>query len=141
MGRPSLVPNQGKSWETTCAVALKYNYLYMHNKSPTKLARKITLYKNRITPAHEVSLCSELDHFHVLWRVLSLNKSALSLYAINSVCSVQFFVHDHQEPGYLCPPVTDVQKMHCTLPPKFAIAPALSSEPHFLPLLELSSSG
>ena len=22
------------------------------------------------------------------------------------MCSFQFFVHDHQEPGYLCPPVT-----------------------------------
>ena len=25
---------------------------------------------------------------------------------INSLCLVEFFVCDHQEPGYLCPPVT-----------------------------------
>ena len=76
------------------------------NKSPPKLARKDPPYKNRIPPAHEVNLCLELAHSHVLWSVLSLNKSALSPYAVNSVCSVQFFVHNHQEPGYLCPPLT-----------------------------------
>ena len=112
----------------------------MCSKSPPKLPRKYLPCKNRIPPVPEVNLCSEVACPHVLWSVPSLDKSAVLLSAINSVCSVQFFVHDHQEPGYLCPPVTDVQKMHCTLPPKLAIAPALSSEPHFLPLLELSSS-
>ena len=82
----------------------------MRNKTLPKLARKDPSYKNRIPPAPEVSLCLELAHSHVLWNVLSLNKSALCLYAINSVCSVQLFVRDHQEPGYLCPPVTVVIK-------------------------------
>ena len=76
------------------------------NKSPPKPARKDPPYKNRIPPAHEVNLCLELAHSHVLWSVLLLNKSAFSLSAINSVCPVQFFVRDHQEPGNLCPPVT-----------------------------------
>ena len=76
------------------------------NKTPPKLARKYPLYKNRIPPVLEVNLCPELAYSHVLWSVLSLNKSALSLSDINSVCLVQFFVHDHQEPCYLCPPVT-----------------------------------
>ena len=98
--------NQGKSWETTCTVALKYNYLYACNKSLPKLTRKDLPYKNRIPPAHEDNLCSKLARSHVLWSVLSRNKSALSLSAINSVCSVQFFVLNHQEPGYLCPPMT-----------------------------------
>ena len=75
MWPPSPAANQGKSWETTCAVALKYNYLYMRNKSPSKLARKDLPYKNRIPPAHEVNLCSELACSHILWSVLSLNKS------------------------------------------------------------------
>ena len=78
----------------------------MRNKSLTKLARKDLPYKSIIPPAHEVNLCLELACSHVLWGVLPLNKSALSLSAINSVCLVQFFVCDHQEPGYLCPPVT-----------------------------------
>ena len=84
----------------------EYNYLYMHNKILPKLSRKYLPYKNRIPPAPEVNLCSELTCSHFLWSVLSLNKSALSLSAINSVFLVQFFVCDHQEPGYLCPPVT-----------------------------------
>ena len=78
----------------------------MRNKTPPKPARKYLLFKNRIPPAPEVNLCSELAYSHVLWSVLLLNKSAFSLSAINSVCPVQFFVRDHQEPGYLCPPMT-----------------------------------
>ena len=78
----------------------------MCNKSLPKPARKYLPCKNRIPPAPEVNLCSELARSHVLWSVLLLNKSALSLSAINSVCLVQFFVCDHQAPGYLCPPVT-----------------------------------
>ena len=74
----------------------------MLNKSLPKLARKYPPYKNRIPPASEDNLCSELAHSHVLWSVLLLNKSALSLSAINSLC-VWFLVH---VPGYLCPPVT-----------------------------------
>ena len=58
----------------------------MHNKSPPKLVRKDPPYKNRIPPAPEVSLCSEVARSQVLWRVLSLNKSALSLSAVNSLC-------------------------------------------------------
>ena len=78
----------------------------MLNKTPPKVARKYLPYNNGIPPVPEVNLCLELACSHVLWSVLLLNKSALSLYAINSVCLVQFFVHDHQKPGYLCPPVT-----------------------------------
>ena len=55
----------------------------MHNKNPPKLVRKYLPYKNRIPPALEVNLCSELALSHVLWSVLSLNKSAFS--AINSL--------------------------------------------------------
>ena len=44
--------------------------------------------KNRIPPAPKVNLCSEMARSHVLWSVLPLNKSALSLSAINSMCSV-----------------------------------------------------
>ena len=47
----------------------------------------------------------EVAHSHNLWSVLSLNKSAFSLCYKFSVCSVQFSVCSHQEPGYLCPPV------------------------------------
>ena len=84
----------------------------MHNKSPPKLAGKYPPYKNRIPPAPEVSLCLEMACSRVLWSELWLNKSAFSLSATNSVCSVQFFVHDHQEPGYLCPPVTPIRDAH-----------------------------
>ena len=58
----------------------------MCDKNPPKLARKYPPYRNRIPPAPEVNLCSELACSHVLWSVLSLNKSALSLSAINSLC-------------------------------------------------------
>ena len=63
----------------------------MLNKSPPKPARKYPPYKNRIPPAPEINLCLELACSHVLWSVLSLNKSGLILSAINSMCSVQFF--------------------------------------------------
>ena len=110
--RPSsLVANRGKSWETTCTVAFKqYNHLHMRKKSPPKPAREYLPCKNRTPPAPEVNLCLELARSHVLWSVLSLSKSALSLCYKLSVCLVQFFVRDHQEPGYLCPPVTDLLK-------------------------------
>ena len=79
----------------------------MHNKSLPKLARKYFPYKDRIPPAPEVNLSARSWPAPMFCGVYySLDESALSLYAINSVCSVQFFVRDHQEPGYLCPPVT-----------------------------------
>ena len=78
--------DQGKSWETTCTVALKYyNYLYVPNKTLPKTSQERP-YKNRIPPAPEVSLCSEVARSQVLWSVLSLSKSALSLSAVNSLC-------------------------------------------------------
>ena len=61
----------------------------MCHKTSPKLARKYLSYKNRIPPAPEVNLCSELARSHVLWSILLLNKSALSLSAINCLC-VQF---------------------------------------------------
>ena len=64
----------------------------MCNKSPPKLARRDPPYKNRIPPAHEVNLCLELACSHVLCYKLCVFGSIL--------CP------DHQEPGYLCPPVT-----------------------------------
>ena len=78
----------------------------MRNKTLPKLARKYPPYKNRILLVTEVNLCSEWARSHVLWIVLSLNQSALSFCCELSVCSVQFIVHNHQEPGYLCLPAT-----------------------------------
>ena len=80
----------------------------MCNKSPPKLDRKYLLCKNRIPLALRVNLCSELARSHVLWSVLLLHKSALSLSAMNSVCSFQFIIHHHQEHGYLCPPAAEM---------------------------------
>ena len=57
----------------------------MCNKSLTKLATKYPPCKNRIPPAPEVNLGLELACSHVLWSVLSLNKSAPSFSAINCV--------------------------------------------------------
>ena len=57
----------------------------MPNKSLPKLAGKDPPYKNRISLAPEVNLCSELAYSHVLWSVLLLNKFDVSLYAINCV--------------------------------------------------------
>ena len=95
MQPPSPVANQGKLWETTCTVALKYyNYLYIRNKSPPKLAKKDPPYKNRIPPAHEVSLCLELACSHVL---------CYKLWVFGLI-----LCPNHQEPGSLCPPVTDI---------------------------------
>ena len=66
----------------------------MHSKSPPKLARKDLPYKNRIPPAHEVSLCLELACFHILCCKLCVFGSIL--------CP------NHQEPGYLLPAVTEL---------------------------------
>ena len=61
----------------------------MCNESPSKLARKYPPYKNRIPPVTEGQSVLGLTCPYVLWSVLLLNKSALSLSAINCLC-VQF---------------------------------------------------
>ena len=62
-----------------------FKVTYMRNKTPPKLARKYPPCKNRIPPAPQVTLCSELACSPVLWSVLMLNKSALSFSAVNCV--------------------------------------------------------
>ena len=78
----------------------------MCNKSPPKLARRYPPFKNTIPPPRRSISARSWPAPMFCGVYYSLDKSALSLYAINSVCSVQFFVHNHQEPGYLCPPLT-----------------------------------
>ena len=82
----------------------------MCNTSPPKLARKDhPISTESLQPLRSISAQSwPAPMFCGVY--YSLDKSALSLYAINSVCSVQFFVRDHQEPGYLCPPVISIYK-------------------------------
>ena len=80
----------------------------MCNKTLPTLARKYPPYKNRIPPAPEVSLCLELACSRVLWSVLSLNKSALSLFLLQILCVFGSILHPWSPKTWFPVPTCDV---------------------------------
>ena len=78
----------------------------MHNKTPPKLARNIhPIHTESLQPLRSGSAPSWPAPMFcgVNYHLINL----LSLCYKPSGCSVQFFDCDHQEPGYLCPAVTE----------------------------------